>query len=103
MVEVPRLVQRLREVFSSNAIGSQQNEISEPPENRESLDSPPPASQSFPEKEKKLTRRTGWYVISKSFLSNWLCLWGIAPPKQKEKTYISLGNLPGTFVNPPLR
>ena len=70
MVEVPRLIQRLREVFSSNAISSQHNDISEPFENRESLDSPPSAPQSFPEKEKKLTRRTGWYVISKSFLSN---------------------------------
>ena len=68
MVEVPRLVQRLREVFSSNTVGSQQNDILEPSKNRESLDSPPPAPQSSPENEKKLTRRTGWYVIPQSLL-----------------------------------
>ena len=68
MVEVPRLVQRLREVFSSNTVGSQQNDILEPSKNRESLDSPPPAPQSSSEKVKKLTRRTGWYVIPKSLL-----------------------------------
>lgn len=46
-LEVPKLVQRLREVFFSDTISSQQN------------------PQSSSEKEKKLTRRTGWYVISK--------------------------------------
>lgn len=70
MVEAPRLVQRLREVFSSNAVGSQQNDILEPSRNRESLDSPPSAPQSSPEREKKLTRRTGWYVISKLLFPN---------------------------------
>lgn len=59
-VEVPRLVQRLRENFSSAETDSQQSNILEPSENRESLDSPPPAPQSSPKKEKKLTRRTGW-------------------------------------------
>ena len=57
MVEVPRLVQRLREFFSSAAVGSQQKE---PSKKRESLDSPPPGPHSVPGKEKKLTRRTGW-------------------------------------------
>ncbi|CAD6583918.1 MAG: mitochondrial Homoaconitase [Alectoria sarmentosa] len=59
-LEVPKLVQRLRETFSSTETGSQQNSILEPSENRESLDSPPPAPQSSPKKEKKLTRRTDW-------------------------------------------
>ena len=70
MVEVPRLVQRLREVFSSNTIRSQQNEILEPSRNRESLDSTPSAPQSRPEREKKLTRRTGWCVLFKSLFPN---------------------------------
>ncbi|CAD6580444.1 MAG: mitochondrial Homoaconitase [Alectoria sarmentosa] len=60
VVAVPKLVQRLRETFSSTETGSQQNSILEPSENRESLDSPPPAPQSSPKKEKKLTRRTDW-------------------------------------------
>ncbi|KAL9071669.1 MAG: hypothetical protein Q9161_004094 [Pseudevernia consocians] len=59
-LELPRLVHRLRETFSSNEIVSQQNNTREPSRNHESLDSPPPAPQSSPEKEKKLTRRTGW-------------------------------------------
>ena len=59
-VEVPRLVQRLREAFSSgDTVGSQQS-ITEPCENRESLDSPPPGPQTAPKQEKVLTRRTGW-------------------------------------------
>jgi homoaconitate hydratase len=37
-----------------------QQNVTEPSENRESLDSPPPAPQVTPKHEKKLTRRTGW-------------------------------------------
>ena len=68
-VEIPRLVKRLRESFSGPPIqGSQQN-ILEPSQNRESLDTPPPAPQTTPHNGKKLTRRTGWkltYDFSRS-------------------------------------
>ena len=61
-VEVPRLVQRLREHFSSTNI-KEQTDVKEPAENRESLDSPPPAQQASPVEEKVLTRRTGWKFV----------------------------------------
>ncbi|KAI4188351.1 MAG: hypothetical protein LQ346_005328 [Caloplaca aetnensis] len=62
-VEVPKLVQRLRESFSRvEPQGSQQN-ITEPSQNRESLDSPPPAPQVVPQQERLLTRRTGWKLV----------------------------------------
>ena len=59
-LEVPHLVQRLRQTFSSTHVPQLQQNIEEPSQNRESLDTPPPAAQSSPEKEKKLTQRTGW-------------------------------------------
>jgi homoaconitate hydratase len=59
-VEVPKLVQRLREHFSGKPAPGSQQAITEPSNNRESLDSPPPATQTVPEAEKLLTRRTGW-------------------------------------------
>ena len=62
-VEVPKLVRRLREVFSSVPAtpDQQQQSVTEPSGNRESLDSPPPAPQAVPAAhEKQLTRRTGW-------------------------------------------
>ncbi|PMD42918.1 homoaconitase [Hyaloscypha variabilis F] len=61
-VEVPRLVQRLREHFSSTDI-KEKADIKEPAENKESLDSPPPAQQASSAKEKVLTRRTGWKFV----------------------------------------
>ncbi|MCJ1363285.1 mitochondrial Homoaconitase [Acarospora aff. strigata] len=61
-VEVPRLVQRLRETFSSTAVAPK-TDVTEPDRNRESLDSPPPAVQSRPQHEKALTRRTGWRFV----------------------------------------
>ncbi|KAI4121200.1 MAG: hypothetical protein LQ338_006499 [Usnochroma carphineum] len=62
-VEVPKLVQRLRESFSEvQPQGSQQN-VTEPSQNRESLDSPPPAPQAIPGQGKQLTRRTGWKLV----------------------------------------
>ena len=67
-LEVPKLVERLREVFSSNTVSSQQNDILELSKNRDSLDLPPSRPQSFSQKEKKLTRRTNWYIISKLLL-----------------------------------
>ncbi len=61
IVEVPRLVQRLREHFaSSSSSTTPKTEITEPAQNRESLDSPKPAEPASPPQEKVLTRRTGW-------------------------------------------
>jgi homoaconitate hydratase len=57
-LEVPKLVRRLRENYSTQAPPAGNEEISEPKENRQSLDSPPPAP-THPQ-EKVLTRRTGW-------------------------------------------
>jgi homoaconitate hydratase len=61
-VEVPRLVQRLREHFSSLDV-KEKTDVIEPTENKESLDSPPPAQQASPAQEKVLTRRTGWKFV----------------------------------------
>ncbi|CAL3966693.1 unnamed protein product [Diplocarpon coronariae] len=58
-VEVPRLVQRLREHFSSRK-GQRDSAVNELPDNEESLDSPTPATQTTLAQEKVLTRRTGW-------------------------------------------
>jgi len=59
-VEVPKLVRRLREVFSSSAPSSSQQQINKPARNSESLDSPPPGPVTAPPQAKQLTRRTGW-------------------------------------------
>ena len=59
-VEVPRLVQRLRDTFSGVPVPKPQQQITEPLQNHQSLDSPPPAPQNIPSQEKMLTRRTGW-------------------------------------------
>ena len=59
LLEVPRLVQRLRETFSSTELQSLQQNVEEPSHNRESLDSLTAAAQVTPNQEKKLTR-TGW-------------------------------------------
>jgi homoaconitate hydratase len=61
-VEVPKLVQRLRETFSATATKAA-TDPNEPSENRESLDSPPPGRQAIPASEKMLTRRTGWKFV----------------------------------------
>lgn len=60
LLELPHLVQRLRETFSSNNLQTSQQNVTEPSLNCESLDSPPSAAQVSPNQEKKLTRRTGW-------------------------------------------
>ena len=57
-IEVPELVQRLRETFSNTSPQASQQNICEPKMNQESLDSPPLAPQVTPMQEKKLTRRT---------------------------------------------
>ena len=61
-VEVPELIQRLRERFGSDIAPATGKEgikpITEPQENKQSLDSPPPAPESKPKSQ--LTMRTGW-------------------------------------------
>ena len=59
-VEVPRLVQRLRETFSNPHINGSQEDITEPSLNNDSLDTPPSAPPIISKQEKLLTRRTGW-------------------------------------------
>lgn len=101
-VEVPKLANRLREVFSSSApAGSQQN-MQEPERNRESLDSPPPAAQAQPSQAKQLTRRTGWTLewdVRRSTVNvqegpngkTWSVKVGELPPNVQE--IIALGGL----------
>ena len=62
LLNMPRLVRRLREVFSSNRSGTlQKTVVQEPTHNSESLDSQrPPALPVIAEHEEILTRRTGW-------------------------------------------
>ncbi|KAL8997125.1 MAG: hypothetical protein Q9169_003508 [Polycauliona sp. 2 TL-2023] len=62
-VEVPKLVQRLRETFSGHKTEGSQQDITEPSHNSQSLDSPPPGPQATPAQEKLLTRRTGWKLV----------------------------------------
>nr|OQO26181.1 Homoaconitase, mitochondrial [Rachicladosporium sp. CCFEE 5018] len=62
-VEVPRLIERLRAAFpalsvSSSAPSGKPPAITEPEQNSQSLDSPPPAPLSSPASD--LTIRTGW-------------------------------------------
>lgn len=59
-VEVPRLVQRLRETFSEPQINGFQQDVTEPSLNSDSLDALPSAPPIVPKQEKLLTRRTGW-------------------------------------------
>lgn len=62
-IEVPRLVQRLRQAFSESKDKETRQDITEPSHNGDSLDSPPPASMVAPKNEKFLTRRTGWKLV----------------------------------------
>ena len=58
-LEVPKLVERLRQRFPvPNMQQKGAEEVKEPAENKESLDSPPPAP--LKEAPRVLTRRTGW-------------------------------------------
>jgi homoaconitate hydratase len=61
-VEVPRLVERLRETFSGKKV-AQDSHVQEPKQNKDSLDSPPPSKQASPAEKKVLTRRTGWKFV----------------------------------------
>lgn len=60
-LEVPRLIQRLRDTFSESAKTESTDQITEPFGNKESLDSPPPAPTQ--PREKKLSVRTGWTLV----------------------------------------
>lgn len=61
-VEVPRLVQRLRETFSSQVEEDKTNVV-ELQQNKDSLDSPKPAEQTASVSEKVLARRTRWRLV----------------------------------------
>lgn len=89
-VEIPRLVQRLREKFSPAAVKQTAHDVIEPAHNRESLDSPPPATLSIPADEKLLTRRTGWTFVWDVKRSRVEIQEGIDGPKWTQK----IGELP---------
>ncbi|KAH7089615.1 homoaconitase mitochondrial precursor [Paraphoma chrysanthemicola] len=101
-VEVPKLANRLREVFSSKNPTSSQQAVKEPSQNSESLDSPPPAATTQPAESKQLTRRTGWTLewdVRRSTVSvqegpngaKWNVKVGELPPNVQE--IIALGGL----------
>jgi len=101
-VEVPRLANRLREVFSGAANEAKQQSVREPEGNKESLDSPPPGAVVQPEQAKVLTRRTGWTLewdVRRSKVSvregpggpTWDVKVGELPPNVQE--IIALGGL----------
>jgi homoaconitate hydratase len=101
-VEVPKLANRLREVFSSSAPAASQGSVKEPSLNAESLDSPPPAPPAQPAEAKALTRRTGWTLewdVRRSTVSvqegadgaKWNVKVGELPPNVQE--IIALGGL----------
>ncbi|KAI1617566.1 mitochondrial homoaconitase [Exophiala viscosa] len=63
-LEVPKLIQRLRETFSKEPHKEADSHVTEPVGNKEdqqSLDSPPPAVTT--PREKQLSRRTGWTLV----------------------------------------
>jgi homoaconitate hydratase len=60
-LEVPKLVRRLRETFSEKAPSARNEEVFEPKENQQSLDSPSPAPTRA--HDKVLSRRTGWKLL----------------------------------------
>ncbi|KAF2710691.1 homoaconitase [Pleomassaria siparia CBS 279.74] len=101
-VEVPKLANRLREVFSSPTPTPIQQNIKEPSRNQESLDSPPPGPVAQPAQAKQLTQRTGWTLewdVRRSKVSvqegangpKWVVKVGELPPNVQE--IIALGGL----------
>ncbi|KAK3217172.1 hypothetical protein GRF29_1g2137823 [Pseudopithomyces chartarum] len=101
-VEVPKLANRLREVFSSTAPSASQQNVQEPERNSDSLDSPPPAAKAVPAQAKQLTRRTGWTLewdVRRSTVNvqegedgkKWSVKVGELPPNVQE--IIALGGL----------
>ena len=59
-LEVPKLVEALREHFASETTTGSAPANKEPSANEQSLDSQPPGPATTPRGEKQLTRRTGW-------------------------------------------
>lgn len=101
-VEVPKLANRLREVFSSTVPSASQQNVQEPERNSDSLDSPPPAAKAVPAQAKQLTRRTGWTLewdVRRSTVNvqegedgkKWSVKVGELPPNVQE--IIALGGL----------
>ncbi|OCK84612.1 homoaconitase mitochondrial precursor [Lepidopterella palustris CBS 459.81] len=101
-VEVPRLANRLREVFASSETASSQQNMTEPEQNGESLDSSPQGQVAQPAQAKQLTRRTGWTLewdVRRSTVSvqegpggeKWSIKVGELPPNVQE--IIALGGL----------
>ena len=89
-LEVPRLVEKLRQEFATTLHTSSQQDMYEPSQNQESLDSPKPAATVLP-RRKKLTHRTGWRLtwnVKKSTVtvqegkggSTWVQRVGALPP-----------------------
>jgi len=101
-VEVPKLANRLREVFSGTNVEASQQAVKEPSRNSQSLDSPPPAATAQPVEAKQLTRRTGWTLewdVRRSSVNvqegpngaKWSVKVGELPPNVQE--IIALGGL----------
>ncbi|KAF2471133.1 homoaconitase [Lindgomyces ingoldianus] len=103
-VEVPKLANRLREVFSSASSppNPSQQSVKEPSLNGESLGSPPRSAVAQPAQAKQLTRRTGWTLewdVRRSTVNvqegpsgaKWSVKVGELPPNVQE--IIALGGL----------
>ncbi|KAK1809720.1 mitochondrial Homoaconitase [Friedmanniomyces endolithicus] len=109
-VEVPKLIRRLRESFSDGSKSSKLDKaspstpITEPAQNKQSLDSAPPAPISKPAMASKLTVRTGWtftwdvrrsrvVVVEGEGGREWMQRVGELPPNVQE--IIARGGLEG--------
>jgi homoaconitate hydratase len=103
-VEVPKLANRLREVFSSQNPAASQQDVKDTDKNRQDgdADMPPPAAQAQPAPAKQLTRRTGWTLewdVRRSTVNvqegpggkKWSVKVGELPPNVQE--IIALGGL----------
>jgi homoaconitate hydratase len=103
-VEVPKLANRLREVFSSQNPAASQQDVKDTDNNRQDgdADMPPPAAQAQPAPAKQLTRRTGWTLewdVRRSTVNvqegpggkKWSVKVGELPPNVQE--IIALGGL----------
>ncbi|KAF2183960.1 aconitase iron-sulfur domain-containing protein [Zopfia rhizophila CBS 207.26] len=99
---IPKLANRLREVFSSYTPSSSRQNMEKPSQNRGSLDSPPMGAVAQPAQVKQLTRRTGWMLewdVRRSTVTvqegpdgaRWSVKVGELPPNVQE--IIALGGL----------
>ena len=62
-LEIPRLVERLRDAFGVDSQASNATKPQEPEANEQSLDSIPTGPAQTPKGEKMLSRRTGWQLV----------------------------------------